>query len=275
MKLVLADCFDLCKRIPSGKINLVYVDPPFNTGKKQKGGRIKFTSSNSGSRKGYAGRKYKTESIPGPSYQDIYKDYISYWGPRFLEMARILTSNGSLFIHIDYRQAPYVRVFLDQHLYFMNEIIWAYDYGARTKKRWPAKHDNILWYVKDPANYVFNYSKIDRIPYLAPSLQTPERRQLGKTPTTVWWGTIVPTNSKERTGYPTQKPRWLLERILKVHTKPRDWVCDPCAGSGTLGAVASSLDRRCLLGDSSEEAIECMQKRLSQYSPQIIKIGKK
>ena len=147
---------------------------------------------------------------------------------------------------------------------FLNEIIWAYDYGARTKKRWPAKHDTILAYVKDPERYWFNSDEVDREPYMAPGLQTAERAAKGKLPTDVWWHTIVPTNGREQTGYPTQKPEGIVRRMLAASSKPGGWCLDFFAGSGTLGSVASMLGRHFVLVDANPEAIEVMERRLSR-----------
>jgi len=201
-----------------------------------------------------------------PAYQDAYEDYLGFLEPRLREAHRLLTPDGSLFVHLDYREAHYVKVLLDTIFgreCFMNEIIWAYDYGGRSKRRWPAKHDTIFWYAKDPENYVFHYEAIDRIPYMAPSLVGAEKAQRGKTPTDVWWLTIVPTNSKEKTGYPTQKPLKLLERIVRVHSDVGDWVLDFFAGSGTTGEAAARLGRRFVLIDNHPDAIRIMTERLA------------
>ena len=145
---------------------------------------------------------------------------------------------------------------------FLNEIIWAYDYGARTKKKWPTKHDTILVYVKDPAGYYFNSEEVDREPYMAPGLVTPEKVAKGKLPTDVWWHTIVSPTGKEKTGYPTQKPEGVVRRMVQASTQPGDWVLDFFAGSGTLGAVAQKMERRFVLVDENPEAIRVMRSRL-------------
>ena len=192
--------------------------------------------------------------------------------PRLQEAYRILTPDGSLFLHIDYREVHYVKVLLDQIFgreSFINELIWSYDYGGKPKNRWPAKHDNILWYAKDPEHYVFNYEAIDRIPYMAPDLVGPEKAERGKIPTDVWWMTIVPTNSREKTGYPTQKPLKLLNRIVQVHSNAGDTVLDFFAGSGTTGVAAANAQRKFILIDSSPDAIRVMAERLAFASPKI------
>lgn len=251
---------------PAEQYDLIYIDPPFNTGKKQDRKRIKTIRDKSGDRVGFCGESYKTEQIESPDgYEDQFDDFIGFLRPRLKEALRLLKINGSLFFHIDYRESHYCKILLDEIFCrecFMNEIIWAYDYGARSKRKWPAKHDCILWYVVDPENYTFNYDEIDRIPYMAPGLVGPEKAALGKTPTDVWWQTIVGTNSKEKTGYPTQKPLALIERIVKVHSNPGDLLLDFFAGSGTFGEAAARNGRRCVLVDQNPTAIKIMESRL-------------
>ena len=220
---------------------MIYIDPPFNTGTVQR----------------------RTTKM---SYSDSFDDYMGFLDPRLREAHRLLKPDGSLFFHIDYREVHYCKVLLDSifgRASFQNEIIWAYDYGARTKKKWPAKHDNILWYSKDPEDYVFNYDEMDRIPYMAPGLVGPEKAARGKTPTDVWWHTIVSPNGKEKTGYPTQKPRGVLDRIVKVHSRPGDLLLDFFAGSGSFGESALELGRDCILIDSNREAVQVMEKRFA------------
>ncbi len=251
--------------LPSGSARLIYIDPPFNTGKRQSLAQIKTIMDDNGDRTGFKGRRYRTEKVGVQSFDDSFDDFISFLEPRLKEAYRILTPDGSLFLHIDYREVHYVKILLDEIFgrdSFINEIIWSYDYGARSKSRWSAKHDNILWYAKDPDNYVFNYDAIDHIPYMAPGLVGEEKAKLGKTPTDVWWHTIVPTNGKERTGYPTQKPLGILERIIKVHSNPGDTVLDFFAGSGTTGVAAISHGRDCILIDNNHEAVRIMTDRL-------------
>ena len=207
------------------------------------------------------------------STADCFDDFVAFLEPRLKEAQRILTADGSLFLHIDYREVHYIKVLLDQifgRASFINELIWSYDYGGKPRNRWPAKHDNILWYAKDPENYVFNYEAIDRIPYMAPELVGPEKAARGKIPTDVWWMTIVPTNSKEKTGYPTQKPIKLLNRIVQVHSNPGDTVLDFFAGSGTTGFAAAKARRRFILMDNSSDAIKAMAERLAFASPEIV-----
>lgn len=274
-QIIYGDNLEVMRTLPSASFRLIYIDPPFNTGKVQQRVRIEAVANENGSRVGFGDRRYLVRSYLSPAYADDYDDYLAFLKPRLEEAYRLLTPDGSLFVHLDYREVHYVKVWLDSLFgrdRFMNEIIWAYDYGGRSKRRWPAKHDNILWYVKDPDNYVFNYEAIDRIPYMAPSLVGEEKAQRGKTPTDVWWLTIVPTNSKEKTGYPTQKPLKLLERIVRVHSEVGDWVLDFFAGSGTTGEAAARLGRRFVLIDNHPDAIRIMAKRLAFAQPQLIEM---
>ena len=271
-RIILADNMDVLPSIPDGSVNLIYIDPPFNTGKVQERTRIKTVrDEKSGDRVGFKGRKYRTEKLGTQAFEDAFEDFLNFLEPRLLEAHRILAADGSLFLHIDYREVHYSKVLLDDIFgreCFQNEIIWAYDYGARSKKRWSPKHDSILWYTKDPSRYTFNYDEIDRVPYMAPGLVGEEKAARGKTPTDVWWHTIVPTKSAERTGYPTQKPLGILTRIVKVHTNPGELVLDFFAGSGTLGEAAARLGRDFILIDSNPEAVQIMAQRLAFAMPE-------
>ena len=262
--IILGDNLDVLRTLPDRAFHLIYVDPPFNTGKAQSRTRIKVTPDAAGDRTGFQGRRYKTQVVSASSYGDIFDDYIGFLRPRMHEAYRVLDDRGSLFFHIDYREVHYCKIMLDEIFgrdSFMNEIIWAYDYGGRPKTRWPAKHDNILWYAKDPANYTYNYDAIDRIPYLAPGLVGPEKAARGKTPTDVWWHTIV--TGKEKTGYSTQKPLDIIQRIVRVHSHPGDHLLDFFAGSGTFGEAAHREGREFVLVDNNPEAVEVMHRRLA------------
>ena len=251
---------------------LIYLDPPFNTGKRQVLKRLRTVRDADGDRTGFGGQRYSSEVLSEQSYGDVFDDYLGFLLPRLEECARLLSENGSLFVHLDPRESHYVKVGLDRIFgrdCFRNEIIWAYDFGGRPKTSWPAKHDVILWYSKHPKRWVYRYGDIDRVPYMAPGLVGPEKAARGKVPTDVWWQTIVPTQSRERTGYPTQKPIKILERIVRVHSDPGDVVLDPFAGSGTTGAAALDLGRDCILIDRNPEAIEVMQQRLVRYAPRL------
>ncbi len=261
------DNLPVLQSLPSGSIDLIYIDPPFNTGKVQSRTRLTTVHDPNGDRTGFQGKRYRTVKLGTKEYADIFDDYLSFLEPRLQEAWRLLKSNGSLFFHIDYREVHYAKVLLDTIFgrdAFMNEIIWAYDYGARSKTKWPAKHDNILWYAKNPADYQFHLEECDRIPYMAPDLVGPEKAALGKTPTDTWWHTIVSPNGREKTGYPTQKPRGVLDRIVKVHSSPGDLLLDFFAGSGSFGEAALELGRRCVLVDNNVEALRVMEKRFER-----------
>ncbi len=262
------------RALPDAFVDLIYVDPPFNTGHTQRRARLRTRRDDAGGdRTGFAGRRYKSEVIGVSEFADRFDDFPAYLEPRLVEARRVLRPHGSLFVHLDPRESHYVKVMLDRlfgRASFLNEIVWSYDYGGRSRSRWPAKHDTILWYARDPAKYTFEYDAIDRIPYAAPGLVGPEKAARGKIPTDVWWQTIVPTNSRERTGYATQKPLAILSRIVAVHSRPGDLVLDFFAGSGTTGEAAARLGRRFLMVDSSPEAVRVMRKRLAFADPKTL-----
>ena len=263
-RIYFGDNLPILGSLPDGCTDLIYVDPPFNTGRTQNHTRIKTVPSESGDRVGFQGRRYRTIPLATRSFADARDDYLGFLEPRLVEAYRLLAPDGSLYLHLDYREVHYCKVLLDGIFgreCFLNEIIWAYDYGGRPRRRWPAKHDNILLYVKDPDDYVFNLDAVKRIPYMAPGLVGPEKAARGKTPTDVWWHTIVPTNSEERTGYPTQKPLGILKRIVQASSNPGDLVLDFFAGSGTTGVAAHELGRRFILVDDNPEALQVMARR--------------
>ncbi len=265
-RVILADNLVAVAPFPDASFTVIYLDPPFNTGRSQERQSTTSVRSASGSVTGFKGRQY--ERIRGDlmSYDDRFVDYWSFLEPRLAEAWRLLTADGTLYLHLDYREAHYAKVLLDALFgreCFLNEIIWAYDYGAKSKSRWPTKHDTILVYVKNPRGYFFDSTGVDREPYMAPGLVTPEKAARGKLPTDVWWHTIVSPTGKEKTGYPTQKPEGILRRILQASTRPGDWVLDFFAGSGTTGAVAASLGRRFVLVDESPDAVAVIRKRLA------------
>jgi len=265
-RIVLADNLDVLGSLPDDSIDLVYIDPPFNTGKRQTLRSLKTVrDEESGDRTGFGGRRYRTIKVGSSSYLDIHDDYLDFLEPRLVEIRRVLKSTGSLYLHLDPREVHYAKVLCDAIFgreCFLNEVIWAYDYGARTKRRWPAKHDNILVYVKDAARYWFDVEAVERIPYMAPGLVGPEKAARGKLPTDTWWQTIVPPGGKERTGYPTQKPVAVLRRVVSASCPAGGIVADFFAGSGTTGAAALELGRRFLLVDSNPEAVAVMRSRL-------------
>lgn len=268
----LGDNLTVLRGFSDASFDFIYIDPPFNTGKTQTLRRTKTTRDEHGDRRGFQGQRYRTVQLNETSYDDQFDDFNDFLTPRLLEAKRVLRPRGSLFFHIDYRESHYCKILLDQvfgRRSFMNEIIWAYDYGGRAKKRWSAKHDTLFWYAIDPRAYTFNFDAMDRIPYMAPGLVGPEKAARGKTPTDVWWHTIVPTNGKERTGYPTQKPLGILNRILQVHTNPGDHVLDFFAGSGTTGEAALRHGRSCTLIDRNPAALEVMRDRLNFANPTV------
>lgn len=269
-QVIHADNMDVLPQMESGSVQMIYIDPPFNTGKVQARQRIKTVRDEEGSRVGYQGRRYATELLDSSSYRDDFDDFLGFLQPRLEEAHRLLHETGTFYFHIDYREAHYCKILLDEIFgreNFLNEIIWAYDYGARSKKKWPAKHDTILVYVKDIKKYYFDSESVDREPYMAPGLVTPEKVAKGKLPTDTWWHTIVPTNGKEKTGYPTQKPEGILRRMIQASTREGDWVLDFFAGSGTTGAVAQKLGRNYILIDENPEAINAMETRLAAIQP--------
>jgi site-specific DNA-methyltransferase (adenine-specific) len=264
-EIILGDCLDVLPRFADRSFQLIYIDPPFNTGRAQTRKLTRTVSDQDGDRTGFQGRRYTTRLLAESSYRDAFEDYLAFLAPRLEHARRLLAREGALYFHIDYREAHYCKLLLDEifgRACFLNELIWAYDYGARSRRRWPSKHDTILVYVRDPSAYYFDSAEVDREPYMAPGLVTPEKAARGKLPTDVWWHTIVPTSGAEKTGYPTQKPLGIVRRMVSASTRPGDWCLDFFAGSGTLGAVAAQLNRRYVLIDSNPAAIEVMRARL-------------
>jgi site-specific DNA-methyltransferase (adenine-specific) len=267
--VLLGDNLELLPELDDGIFQLAYLDPPFNTGRVQRRRTLATVTAADGDRTGFHGRRYATSVLAESSYADEFDDYLGFLEPRLLEVRRLLCESGTLYLHIDYREAHYVKLLLDGLFgrdCFLNEIIWAYDYGARPRRRWPAKHDTILVYVKDPDRYWFDAEAVEREPYMAPGLVTAEKAARGKLPTDVWWHTIVSPTGKEKTGYPTQKPEGILRRIVQASSKPGDWCLDCFAGSGTLGAVAAPLGRRFVLIDSNPEAVGVARRRVAAVS---------
>lgn len=264
------DNLPLLKSMPDSSVQLIYIDPPFNTGRSQVRTNRKSRVSESG-RVGFQGKRYEQIVETVLSYDDAFADYWSFLEPRLEEAWRLLKDSGTLYLHLDYRESHYAKVLLDALFgreCFLNEIIWAYDYGARSKSKWPAKHDNILVYVKNPDSYYFDSSGVDREPYMAPGLVTKEKAELGKLPTDVWWHTIVSPTGKEKTGYPTQKPEGILRRIITASSKPGDLVMDFFGGSGTTAAVAHQLGRSFVTMDQNPESIAVIKSRLEKLGAQ-------
>jgi site-specific DNA-methyltransferase (adenine-specific) len=253
------------RNLPDAFFDLIYVDPPFNTGRAQSRRTLSVVADVDGDRVGFAGRRYRSQLLQSLSYEDAFHDYLAFLEPRLARARQLLAPHGTLYFHIDYREAHYCKLLLDELFgreAFLNELIWAYDYGAKPRRRWPAKHDTILVYARNPGAHHFDAEAVEREPYMAPGLVSAEKARRGKRPTDVWFHTIVPTNGREKTGYPTQKPEGVLRRIVAASSRPGGWCLDPFAGSGTLGAVCRGLGRRFVLVDDNPAAIEIMRARL-------------
>jgi site-specific DNA-methyltransferase (adenine-specific) len=266
--VLLGDNLRLLPQFADGSFQLAYLDPPFNTGARRSRRTLATTAAEDGDRVGFKGRRYRTRLLAESSYRDSFDDYLAYLSPRLEEVRRLLLPSGTLYFHIDYREAHYCKLLLDELFgreCFLNEIVWAYDYGARARRRWPAKHDTILVYVKDRERYWFDAEAVGREPYMAPGLVTAEKAARGKLPTDVWWHTIVSPTGREKTGYPTQKPEGIVRRMVQASSRPGDWCLDPFAGSGTLGAVAAGLGRRYVLIDSNPAAVALARSRLAPF----------
>ncbi len=272
--VIAGDNLPVLRGLPDAAFDLIYMDPPFNTGRAQTRSSLEVTRLDDvdapGTRIGFGGRRYASRLLQSLSYDDAFADYLAFLEPRLRRSRELLGSHGTLYFHIDYREAHYCKLLLDEIFgrdAFLNELIWAYDYGAKPRRRWPAKHDTILVYVREPGAHHFDADAVEREPYMAPGLVGPEKAARGKRPTDVWFHTIVPTNGREKTGYPTQKPEGVLRRIVAASSRPGGWCLDPFAGSGTLGAVCANLGRRYVLVDSNPTAIEVMSQRLTGLSP--------
>lgn len=266
--VVVGDNLGVLEALPAQSFDLIYMDPPFNTGRTRTRDVLEVqrtATPGSGTRVGFGGRHYESRLLQSLSYDDAFGDYLGFLEPRLRAVRELLAPHGTLYFHIDYREAHYCKLLLDEIFgrdAFLNELIWAYDYGAKPRRRWPAKHDTILVYVREPGQHHFDADAVEREPYMAPGLVSPEKAARGKRPTDVWFHTIVPTNGREKTGYPTQKPEGVLRRMVAASSRPGGWCLDPFAGSGTLGAVCRGLDRRFVLIDSSPTAIDVMSARL-------------
>ena len=263
-----ADGVGIARTLPDESVDLVYLDPPFNTGRRQRRERLRTrrAAAGAGDRTGFGGRRYETERLGARSFDDAFDDYLAFLEPFLTEARRLLKPGGSLYLHLDYREVHYAKVLLDGVFgrdCFLNEIVWAYDYGGRPRDRWPAKHDTILFYAKEAGRHLFNADEVERIPYMAPGLAGPEKAARGKLPTDTWWHTIVSPTGREKLGYPTQKPLGVLRRIVAASSPRGGLVADFVAGSGTTGAAALALGRRFVLADRSEEAFAVMRERFA------------
>jgi len=268
--VVEADNAAVLPRLPDGAFDLIYIDPPFNTGRAQERHTLAVVADPEGERTGFGGRRYRSRLLSALAYEDAYADYLGFLAPRLEHARRLLAPHGTLYFHVDYREAHYCKLLLDEIFgreAFLNEIVWAYDYGGKPRTRWPAKHDTILVYVREPGGHWFDAEAVEREPYMAPGLVTAEKAARGKMPTDVMWHTIVPTSGRERTGYPTQKPEGLIRRFVAASSKPGGWCLDFFAGSGTLGAACRQLGRHFVLVDESPEAVAVMRRRLDAGAP--------
>jgi site-specific DNA-methyltransferase (adenine-specific) len=268
--VVAGDNAAVLAKLPDGAFDLAYVDPPFNTGRSQARRTLSVTADAAGERVGFGGRRYSSRLLQTLSYDDSFADYLGFLEPRLTRVRSLLAPHGTLYFHIDYRESHYCKLLLDDIFgrdAFLNELIWTYDYGAKPRRRWPAKHDTILVYVRTPGGHHFDADAVEREPYMAPGLVSAEKAARGKRPTDVWFHTIVPTNGREKTGYPTQKPEGVLRRIVAASSRPGGWCLDPFAGSGTLGAVCEGLGRRFVLIDDNPVAVEVMRERLAGAQP--------
>lgn len=266
-RVIQGDNLPVLRGLPDACVDLIYIDPPFNTGRTRARTVTRVVPHPDGARTGFRGTRYRSDVLSRLTYADRFDDFLAFLEPRLLEAHRVLAPTGTLYVHLDYREVHYCRLLLDSIFGedgLLNEIIWAYDYGGRTRRRWPPKHDNILVYVKDPERYVFNADDVDREPYMAPGLVSAEKRARGKLPTDVWWHTIVSPTGHEKTGYPTQKPLGVVRRIIRASSRPDDAVLDFFAGSGTAGVAAAELGRRFILVDSAPDAIAVMRQRLAE-----------
>jgi site-specific DNA-methyltransferase (adenine-specific) len=263
--LIFGDNSLVLDSLPEASFDLIYLDPPFNTGRAQSRRTLAAVPDAEGGLIGFGGKRYSSRLLQTLSYDDAFADYLGFLEPRIRRARSLLAAHGTLYFHIDYREAHYCKLLLDEVFgrdAFLNELIWTYDYGAKPRRRWPAKHDTILVYVRTPGAHHFDADAVEREPYMAPGLVSAEKAARGKRPTDVWFHTIVPTNSREKTGYPTQKPEGVLRRIVSASSRPGGWCLDPFAGSGTLGAVCRELGRRFVLVDSNPVAIEVIEQRL-------------
>jgi site-specific DNA-methyltransferase (adenine-specific) len=263
--LIAGDNAPALANLPEGAFDLVYMDPPFNTGRPRTRDTVAVHADLHSPRVGFGGRTYSSRLLRTLSYEDSFADYLDFLGVRLERVRALLAPHGTLYFHIDYREAHYCKLLLDEVFgreAFLNEIIWSYDYGAKPRRRWPAKHDTILVYVRTPGAHYFNADAVEREPYMAPGLAGAEKARRGKRPTDVWFHTIVPTNGREKTGYPTQKPEGVVRRCVAASSRPGGWCLDPFAGSGTLGAVCRALARHFVMIDSSPAALAVMRERL-------------
>lgn len=254
---VLGENMSVMRNLPSEFINLIYADPPFFTNKH-------YSHGMSG------------DAVFSDKWDGGLSAYLAWIRPRLREMRRVLRIDGSIYVHIDWHAAHYVKTIMDEifgYRNFLNEIIWHYhDPGGTVRDRFKKKHDTILLYARDAGKHAF-YTDAVREKYSSGTLNQAKmghvsfgRRtkvnKLGKVPEDVWELSIINSQAKERNGYPTQKPEALLERIIKASSLPGDVVADFFSGSGTTAAVAEKLGRRWIVSDIAQAGIEMLDRRI-------------
>lgn len=249
-----------------GKVDLIYIDPPFDS-KADYRTRINLPG---------ADIEQKPTTIEQFAYADTWKDgtvsYLKMLYPRLVLMRELLSDKGSIYVHIDWHVGHYVKVLMDDIFgkeNFLNEIIWCYKSGGAGGGGYAKKHDTILFYSKNNSHLTFNIVKEKS--YMMPwSGKNPaqvyyqdEKGTYTLVNTKDYWVDIgmLATSSYERTGYATQKPEALLERIIKASSNEGDLVCDFFGGSGTAAAVAERLGRRWITTDIDKPATLVMRKR--------------
>lgn len=266
------DCLIKLKEVEDKSIDLIYLDPPFFTGKAQ----IQKTRDNS------------KEYLFDDKWEDL-DQYLNFLKERIIECKRTLKDTGSIFLHCDKNASHYLRVLLDEVFgseNFVNEIIWTYKRWSNAKKGLLNAHQNIFFYSKTNKYQFFtqftDYSPTTNIDQI---LQARERNEHNKTVykkdesgkivtgkeklgvplSDVWDIPYLNPKAEERVGYPTQKPVILLERIIKLVTEEGDLVLDPFCGSGTT-LIAASINKRQYIGiDALKEAVELSKKRLEEF----------
>lgn len=245
------DNLELMKQLPDDSINLIYCDILYNTGKK-------FKDYN--------------DNLGTP------QEAIEWYRPRLIEMKRLLRYTGSIYLQCDYRLVHYLKVAMDNIFginNFRNEIIWSYDRWTNNSKAFTKTHDNILFYTVSN-DYTFNlqyedfsdkskhkgsrYSKLSDGKLNQEYINTDRQKAMKD----VWNVSILNSQAKERVGYNTQKPKELIERIIKASSNEGDIIADFFCGSGTTCVVARDLGRNYIGCDINEKAINITQERLSQ-----------
>lgn len=240
----LIDCGDNLQRLARlapESVDLIYLDPPF-----------------------FSNRKYEViwgDEAEIRSFEDRWEGginvYIDWMRDRIDQMHRVLKPTGSLYLHCDWHASHYLKVMLDgifKPQNFLNNIVWCYGLGGSSDRYWPRKHDDLLWYSKDPDAHYFKAP-------LTPASSMRMRGQMKKVPD-YWDIPTINNMAKERLGYPTQKPELLLERIVESSSREGELVLDPFAGCGTALVAAHRLGRRWIGIDISPTAVRIMERRM-------------